>query len=381
MTALDGIKVLDFSQAMAGPTCGMLLGDFGAEVIKLEPPDGESSRKWGSARVGDGDQFSGLYLALNRNKSSVVLDLKSDEGKDAIRSLIREADVILENFRPGVADRLGFGYKEAVAIKPDIVYCSISGFGQDGPLRNRPGFDMLLQAYAGHMSITGEPGRASVRTGPSPIDLLSGAHAAYGIMVALYERRSSGQGQYIDISLYDTAIHLISHYIADYTGGGGLPEKHGAFFAFLAPYGMFDARDREFYLGVDSRSYPAFCEAIGRADLATDERFRTNVDRLRNRDALHAELMPVFRSKNAETWTELCMRLGIPTSLVNNLAEVLDQDQAKARDMIVKTGIEDVLTAGVPLKMSRTPGTIRRKPPLLGEDTDRVLAGLQRAAE
>jgi crotonobetainyl-CoA:carnitine CoA-transferase CaiB-like acyl-CoA transferase len=359
----------------------MLLGDFGAEVIKLEPPGGESSRKWGSARVGEGGQFSGLYLALNRNKSSVVLDLKSEKGKNAIRGLIREADVILENFRPGVADRLGFGYTDAVAIKPDIIYCSISGFGQDGPLRNRPGFDMLLQAYAGHMSITGEPGRASVRSGPSPIDLLSGAHAAYGIMVALYERQRSGQGQYIDVSLYDTAIHLISHYIADHTGGGGLPGKHGAFFAFLAPYGMFDARDREFYLGVDSRSYPAFCEAIGRADLATDERFSTNVKRLRNRDALHAELMPIFRSKDAETWIDLCITLGIPSSLVNNVAEVLDQDQAKAREMVVQTGIAGVLTAGVPLKLSRTPGTIRCPPPLLGEDTERVLADLERAAK
>lgn len=381
MTALDGIRVLDFSQAMAGPTCGMLLGDFGAEVIKFEPPEGESSRKWGSARVGEDGQFSGLYLALNRNKSSVILDLKSAEGKAAVRRLIHQADVIIENFRPGVADRLGFGYQEAASIKPDIVYCSISGFGQDGPLRDRPGFDMLLQAYAGHMSITGEPGRPSIRTGPSPIDLLSGAHAAYGIMLALYERQRSGQGQFIDVSLYDTAIHLVSHYIADTTAGGGLPGKHGPFFAFLAPYGMFDARDREFYLGVDSRSYPAFCAAIDRSDLVTDERFRTNVDRLKNRDALHAELMPVFQSKDAASWIELCTGLGIPTSLVNNLAEVLEQDQAEARGMIVRAGIEDVRTAGIPLKLSRTPGSIRRPPPRLGEDTSHVLAGLPTAAE
>ncbi|MGV0821054.1 CaiB/BaiF CoA transferase family protein [Martelella sp. AMO21009] len=376
MAVLEGIKVLDFSQAMAGPTCGMLLGDFGAEVIKLEPPTGESSRRWGSARLGEDDQFSGLYLALNRNKSSVVLDLKTEAGKCAIRKLIARSDVIIENFRPGVAARLGFGYQEAAQINPKIVYCSISGFGQDGPLGQRPGFDMLLQAYAGHMSITGEPGRPSVRTGPSPIDLLSGAHAAYGIMLALYERQTSGKGQYIDLSLYDTAIHLISHYIADYTAGGDIPEKHGPFFAFLAPYGMFDAKDREFYLGVDSKSYPAFCKAIGREDLIDDARFKSNVDRLRNREALHAELQPIFAAKDAKTWTEMCMNIGVPTSLVQSIPEVLAQEQGVFRDMFVKSGIGDAITAGIPLKLSRTPGKIRQSPPALGTATEMVLSDL-----
>lgn len=373
MAPLEGIRVLDFSQAMAGPACGMLLGDFGAEVIKLEPPEGESSRRWGSARVGEDGQFSGLYLALNRNKSNVVLDLKSTEGKAAVRKLIASADVILENFRPGVATRLGFGYADAAAIKPDIIYCSISGFGQDGPLRDRPGLDMLLQAYVGHMSITGEPGRPSVRTGPSPIDLLTGAHAAYGIVLALRERDKTGRGQEIDLSLYDTAVHLISHYIADYTGGAGLPGKHGPYFAFLAPYGMFAARDREFYLGVDSRSYPAFCNAIGRGDLIDDPRFKTNVDRLRNRDALHEQLIPVFQAHDAQHWVDLAMKIGVPTSLVNDIAEVLEQEQAAAREMIVPSGVADVRIAGIPLKLRGTPGAILRKPPRLGEDNARIL--------
>jgi len=373
---LEGIRVLDISQAMAGPTCGMLLGDFGAEVIKIEPPEGESARKWGKARVGPDGQFSGLFLALNRNKAGLVLDLKTAEHKAAMRELIRSADVIIENFRPGVAKRLGFGYEEAAEINPGIIYCSISGFGQTGPLRDRPGLDMLLQAFVGHMSITGEPGRPSVRTGPSPIDLLTGAHGAYGIMLALRHREKTGRGQYLDLSLYDTAIHLVSNYMADFTGGGGVPEKHGAFFAFLAPYGMFDAADREFYLGVDSRSYPPFCKAIGRADLIDDPRFKTNVDRLRNRDALHAELMPIFKAKSAQHWVDLCMELGIPTSLVHDLGEVLQQDQAAARDMIVDAGIAEVKTAGIPLKMSETPGQIRRAPPELGADTAAILAAL-----
>jgi crotonobetainyl-CoA:carnitine CoA-transferase CaiB-like acyl-CoA transferase len=369
---LDGIRVLDFTQAMAGPTCGMLLGDFGAEVIKIEPPEGDGSRRWGVARMGEDGQSSGLYVALNRNKSSVVLDLKSDTDKAACRNLISQSDIIIENFRPGVAPRLGIGYEQAQAIRPDIIYASISGFGQTGPLRDRPGLDMLLQAFVGHMSITGEANRASVRTGTSPIDLLTGAHCAYGLMLALRHRDQTGEGQYVDLSLYDTAIHLVSHYIADFTGGGSLPVKHGPFFGFLAPYGVFDGSDREFYMGVDSRSYPGFCKAIGREDLIDDARFVNNVQRLRNRDALHTELLPIFRAHPATYWIELFTKLGVPTSLVEDISEVIRQPQAEAREMIVKTSIGNALSAGIPFKLSKTPGSIRKPPPMLGADTARL---------
>ena len=185
---LDGVRVLDFTQAMAGPDCSMLLADFGAEVVKVEPPGGDGSRSWGSSRFGPGGQFSALYLAFNRNKASIEVDLKSAAGKEAAKDLIARSDVVIEGFRPGVAYRLGIGYEQVAAIRSDIVYCSISGFGQTGPLRERPGYDQLLQAYAGHMSITGEPARPSVRIGPSAIDLLTGAHAAFGILVALRDR-------------------------------------------------------------------------------------------------------------------------------------------------------------------------------------------------
>lgn len=376
MSVLQGVRVLDFSQAMAGPACGMLLADFGAEVIKIEPPKGESSRSWGTARAGENDQFSGLYIALNRNKASITLDLKSEKGQEIISELIKTSDIILENFRPGVADRLGIGYEDTKKLKEDIIYCSISGFGQTGPNRNLPGFDMLLQAYAGHMSITGEPDRPSVRTGPSPIDLLTGAHASYALALALIERQKSGRGQYIDLSLYDTALHLVGHYIADYTAGGALPAKHGPFFAFLAPYGIFKAKDREFYLGVDSRSYANFCNEIGCPHLIDDERFTTNAERLRNRDALHEILVPLFAEHDAAYWTDLCTRLGIPTSLVNDITEVLTQDQAQARDMIINSGIDQTQSAGIPIKMSVSTGTIHRPPPKLGEDTERILAEL-----
>lgn len=373
MLPLNQVKVIDFSQAMAGPACTLLLADFGAEVIKVEPPEGEGSRRWGSARFGEDNQMSGLFVSLNRNKSSVVVDLKSPEGLAAIEKLIESADVIVENFRPGVADRLGIGFERCRELKPDILYCSISGYGQNGPLRDRAGLDMLMQAYVGHMSITGEQGRPSVRTGTSPIDLLTGAHAAFGILVALLERNRSGKGQRIDLSLYDTAVHLITHYIADYSGGGGVPGKSGPFFAFLAPYGMFEASDREFYLGPDSRSFGPLCKELGLPGLVEDPRFKTNVDRLANRDALHAELIPLFKGQPADHWVSLCHRLGIPASTVDTVPEVIAHEQAAAREMIVESGFAEVKTGGIPIKLSGTPGTIRKKAPLLGNDTDRYL--------
>jgi len=373
---LDGIRVLDFTTAMAGPDASMLLADFGAEVIKVEPPEGESSRRWGIARFGAGGDSSGLFAALNRNKASITVDLKSQEGAAAIRRLASEADVVIESFKPGVAERLGVGYAELSALRPEIVYCSVSGFGQTGPLREQPGYDQLLQAYAGHMSVTGEAGRPSVRIGPSAIDLLTGAHAAFGIMLALRERDRSGVGQHVDTSLYDSSLHLISHYIADYTGSGQLHGKLGGSFAFLAPYGMFQARDREMYIGVGTDvMFAKLCEALGAPGLPTDPRFATNGARVEHRDELDAELAPLFATRDGARWVEVCLALGIPSSLVNDLAEVVAQEQALAREMIVETGIAGVRSAGIPIKLDRTPGSIRRAPPSLGADNEALLPG------
>jgi crotonobetainyl-CoA:carnitine CoA-transferase CaiB-like acyl-CoA transferase len=374
---LDGVRVIDFTAAMAGPDCSMLLADFGAEVIKVEPPNGEGSRNWGVARFGEHDEFSGLYLALNRNKASITVDLKSEVGKHAVRELLQTADVVMESFTPGVADRLGIGYEQVLELKPDVIYCSISGFGQTGPLRDRPGYDQLLQAYAGHLSVTGEPDRPSVRIGPSAIDLLTGAHAALGIVMALLERDRSGQGQRLETSLYDSSLHLVTHFIADYTGSGKLQPKVGGGFAFLAPYGMFTAGDGEFYMGVgNDRMFARLCEAIDRSDLVDDPRFARNGDRVAHRAELDAELAGVFAAQPAEHWVQLCFELGIPTSLVCDISEVAQQEQAAAREMIVDTGVENVRSAGIPIKMSRTPGTLRTPPPGPGADNQRILAPL-----
>jgi crotonobetainyl-CoA:carnitine CoA-transferase CaiB-like acyl-CoA transferase len=371
---LAGIRVLDFTTAMAGPTASMLLADFGAEVIKVEPPEGESSRRWGSARFGPGGDSSGLFLALNRNKSSITIDLKSPAGAAAVDRLVREADVVMESFKPGVADRLGIGYEQLRQIKPDIVYCSVSGFGQNGPLREAPGYDQLLQAFSGHMSITGEPGRPSVRIGPSAIDLITGAHAAFGVALALRVRDQTGAGQYVETSLYDSSLHLISHYIADFTGSGRLPGKIGGSFAFLAPYGMYQARDRELYLGVGTDvMFAKLCEALGAPDLVSDPRFEANPQRVAHRAELDGALAPLFAAADAAHWVEVCLGLGIPASLVNDLSEVVEQDQARAREMIVDSGVEGVRTAGLPLKLHLTPARIRRPPPSLGADNDALL--------
>jgi formyl-CoA transferase len=366
---LDGVRVLDFTTAMAGPTASMLLADFGASVVKVEPPEGESSRRWGVSRFGPAGDQTGLFAALNRNKASITVDLKSPAGQSAVHALAAAADVAIESFKPGVAARLGIGYEQLSEEHPELVYCSISGFGQTGPLREHPGYDQLLQAYAGHMSVTGEAGRPSVRIGPSAIDLVTGAHAAYGIVLALRERDQSGRGQHLETSLYDSSLHLITHFIADYTGSGQLPGKLGGDFAFLAPYGMFAGSDREFYMGVGTDTmFGKLCEALDVAALAQDPRFASNGARLEHRAQLTALLEPLFAQREAAHWTRLCRELGIPASLVSDLSEVIEQEQALAREMVLETGITGVRSAGIPIKLARTPGTIRRPPPSLGAD-------------
>jgi crotonobetainyl-CoA:carnitine CoA-transferase CaiB-like acyl-CoA transferase len=377
---LAGVRIVDFTTAMAGPAASMLLADFGADVVKVEPPDGESSRRWGSARFGDRGDRSGLFLALNRNKASVTVDLKSEAGAAAVERLVRDADVVMESFKPGVAERLGIGYEQLSALRPDLIYVSVSGFGQTGPLREQPGYDQLLQAFSGHMSITGEPDRPSVRIGPSAIDLITGAHAAFGVVLALRVREQTGAGQHLETSLYDSSLHLISHYIADYTGSGRLPGKIGGSFAFLAPYGMFAARDREIYVGVGTDTmFAKLCYALGAPELAGDPRFATNPERVARRDELDETLAPLFAAGDAASWVETFLRLGIPASLVNDISEVVAQDQALAREMIVESGVEGVRTAGLPLKLSLTPARIRRPPPSLGADN--ALLGEARAAD
>jgi crotonobetainyl-CoA:carnitine CoA-transferase CaiB-like acyl-CoA transferase len=377
MAPLEGIVVLDFTNNGAGPACSMLLGDFGADVIKVEPPQGDATRAWGATRMGERGQFTPTYISLNRNKSSIALDLKSEEGKAAVQALMANADVIIESFSPGVAARLGIGYEEISKKRPEVVYCSVSGFGQSGPLTERPGFDNLLQAFCGHMSLTGEPGRPSVRNGPSSIDYLTGAHAAFGIMVALRHRDLTGKGQWVDSCLFDNAIYLVGNHLTDAMATKRIPGKMGSHFALMAPYGVFRASDREFYIGVSSDlMWQKLCEAAGRPDLAADPRFARNADRLNNRAALHEEVGRMFVAKPAQHWINVALSLGIPHSLVRDLGEVAQDEHMAARGLLYDSGIEGVRTVGTPFKMSLTPGTHAKRAPALDADRESILKRL-----
>lgn len=375
MSALEGLKIADFTQAMSGPICAQLFGDLGAEVIKIEPLGGDGARKWGSARWGENDEFSSEYLALNRNKSSIALDLKHPRGLEVARRIVAQSDVLLENYKPGVIARLGLGYEEMAKLNPRLVFCSISGFGQTGPFAARPGYDQLMQAYAGLLSITGDPGRTSVRIGPSAIDVLTGSYAMIGILAALRERDRSGLGQSVDVSLYESAFQTVTHYLVDATGTGKPMGKSGPYFQFLAPYGVFMASDREFYLGVGTQPmWLKLCEAMGQNELTHDPRFLTNRDRTKNMAALYAILEPLFKARPAEYWTALADSLAIPNSLIHDLSEVVLQEQALAREAVVPVdGIPGLRSAGIPVKLSRTPGSIRKPPPSLSADADDVL--------
>lgn len=378
MMALDGLRMIDFSDHAAGPVCSMMLADQGAEVIKVEPIGGEKSRRWGHARFGENNQFSSIYLALNRNKKSIAVNLKSPKGIELALKLVKSADVVLENMKVGVMERLDLGYEACARVNPRIVYCSLTAFGATGPLAKRPGFDLLMQAYAGPLSVTGEPDRPAVRIGPSAIDFVTGAHGSFGILAALRERDRSGKGQKLDTSLYESAIHLMTHLMADCTGTGMVPKRTGPYFSFLAPYGIFQARDREFYLGCSTDAmWTRLCTEVGWTELMADPRFKTNGDRARDQDPLYEILVPRFKERNAAEWVAIADKLMIPSSLIHDLSEVVVQEQALAREAVIPIrGIERVRTAGIPIKLNRTPGTVRLAPPRIGEHTDEALASI-----
>lgn len=378
MMALEGIKLIDFSDHAAGPVCSMTLADQGVDVLKVEPIGGEKSRRWGHARFGENNQFSSIYLALNRNKKSIAINLKSPKGLEIAKKLVASADVVLENMKVGVMERLGLGYDACAAVNPRIVYCSLTAFGATGPLAKEPGFDLLMQAYAGPLSITGEEGRPAVRIGISAIDFLTGAHGAFGILAALRERDRSGKGQKLDTSLYESAIHLMTHIMADYTGTGTLPTRTGPYFSFLAPYGIFQARDREFYMGCSTDAmWTRLCTEQGWNDLMADPRFKTSGDRARNQTELYEVLVPRFKQRDAAEWVALATKLAIPNSLIQNLSEVVVQEQALAREAVIPIkGIDKMRTSGIPIKLNRTPGQVRLAPPRVGEHTDQTLASM-----
>jgi crotonobetainyl-CoA:carnitine CoA-transferase CaiB-like acyl-CoA transferase len=377
---LEGVRVVDLSQVMAGPFCTMLLGDLGADVIKVEPPDGDLSRGMGGRRLQMTGKDKAPFLALNRNKRSVVLDLKEPEGRDRLTNLLREADVMVESFRPGVADRLGIGYAHVSAVNPRLVYASISGFGQSGPWADRPGFDLIAQAMSGVMSVTGSAEAEPVKCGVPISDLAAGLYAVVGIQAALLARARLGKGQRVETSLFEAALGLSVWEATEYWATGEAPQPMGSSHRLSAPYQAFRAHDGFLTIAALTTSHwERLCNVLDKPGLATDPLYATNADRLANLETLSAEIERALASDSVDGWVGRLLAQGIPCGPILNYAQVFAAPHTAARDMVevIEHPVEGpVSTLGIPVKLGVTPGTIRRAPPLLGQHTESVLAAV-----
>ncbi|MEM2338260.1 MAG: CaiB/BaiF CoA-transferase family protein [Candidatus Bathyarchaeia archaeon] len=376
---LKGIRILDLSRILTGPFCSMILADLGAEVIKVEMPrSGDDARLWGPPFI-RGE--SAYFLCLNRNKKSITLNLKSEKGKAIIYKLVKECDVLLENFKPGVTKRLGVDYETISKINPRIIYCSITGFGQTGPYQDYPAYDIVIEGMGGLMGITSEPDRPPRGVGIAIADIGAGMYAAIAILAALIAREKTGKGQWIDVSLLDSTVSLMTHMAANYFATGIVPKRDGSTHPNIAPYQCFKARDGK-YLTVavgNDRIWRNFCEALGLADLAENPKFSTNPKRVKNRDELIPTLEKIFLNKTRDEWIDILLKKGVPCGPVYAIDEVFRDPQVLHRKMLVeiehpKAGT--IKQIGIPMKFSETPGEIRTAPPLLGQHTDEILKNL-----
>jgi crotonobetainyl-CoA:carnitine CoA-transferase CaiB-like acyl-CoA transferase len=376
---LSGMRVIDLTRVLAGPFCAMTLGDMGAEVIKIEEPGkGDDTRGWPPFAGGEATYF----LSVNRNKKSLTLNLKPVEGQQILRALIATADVVLENFRPGTMERLGFGYERLRQDNPGLVYCSISGFGESGPESSRPGYDLIVQGESGVMDLTGFPDGPPVKVGNSVADLVSGMAAAQGIALALLARERTGKGQKVEISMLDVMASLLTYQAGLYWNAGGKPGRRGNQHPSIVPYEVFQAQDAYLTLGVANNSlWERTCRAIGREDLTKDPRFDTEANRVANRGVLVPLLNEIFGARPADEWLSRLEHHGVPAGRIKTVAEVCESAHLKARGMAVtlphpKAG--SITMMGVPVRLHDTPGTITAPPPVLGEHTEEILTGLLR---
>ena len=372
---LEDVTVLDLSHALAGPFCSTMLADFGARVIKLEPKGaGDIARAWGPPLPGGETSY---FVSLHRNKKGIEIDLKHPDGKALFFRLVDKCDVVLENYRVGALARLGLGYDKARERNPGIIYCSVSGFGQDGPYRDRAALDLILQAESGMISVTGEPGGHGVRCGVSVADLTAGMYAAYGIMLALRVKEKTGRGQAIDVSMLEGQLSLLGSMIGAYFADGETPAPMGTAYKALLPYQTFRTKTRDLALAVGSEKlWKEFCPAIGRPDLTDDPRYRTNAQRAKNRDTLIPALQEMFLTRSYEDWEGVLLPRGIPMGAINGIGEVVKHPQVAARGTLVEMDhprAGKVRMVGAPVRLSETPGSVRSPAPTLGEHTDEVL--------
>lgn len=376
--ALENVKVLDLSRVLAGPYCTMILGDMGAEVIKVEAPGGsDETRKWGPPFK---NGVSAYYLCANRNKKSITVDLKSAEGIEIIKKLVSESDVIINNFKAGTMERFGLDYETLAAINPGIVYCSITGFGETGPNKDMPGYDFIIQAMSGLMSITGDADSGPQKVGVAITDILTGLYACIGIQGALLERNQSGKGQKLDLSLYDSATSALVNIGSNYLMSGKIPQRLGNHHANIVPYQTFKTADGEMVIAVgNDNQFKKLCQLMGKPEFMEAERFQTNPSRLEHRNELVPLLQEVFLTKSTAYWQEQCKQNKIPCGPIYDLAEVTNDPQLRARNMFIACEhpiAGNVKMIGSPLKFSRTPVEVRHHPPDAGEHTDEILANL-----
>ncbi|NKM31243.1 CaiB/BaiF CoA transferase family protein [Rhizobium laguerreae] len=386
--SLEGLRILDLSRILAGPTCTQLLADLGADVIKVERPDiGDDTRSWGPPFVPDADggdsDLSAYFLSANRNKRSIAIDLASDEGVALVERLAAVSDVVIENYKPGDLDRRGLGYEDLRKIKPDIVWCAISGFGQIGPYAERTGYDFLVQAMGGIMSITGESDTAGgrpLKVGLGIADVMCGMYATVGILAALRHRDRTGEGQYIDLALYDSQVAWLINAATNHLVSGKVPGRIGNRHPNIAPYQTFATAAGEIAIAVgNDQQFARLCTAIGCPDLAGDKRFRRNRDRVVNVDALDRLVTEALRADTAENWEQRLVHAEIPAGRVATIDQVMTNPHTLAREMIMPMETVDGQTVhllGNPLKMSATPVRFDRAPPHVDQDKDAVLREL-----
>ncbi|OUM02159.1 CaiB/BaiF CoA transferase family protein [Variovorax sp. JS1663] len=399
--ALEGIKVLDLSRVLAGPWCTQILADLGADVVKIERPGvGDDTRTWGppflkDAHGRDTDQAT-YFTACNRNKRSVTIDMATAEGQALLKKMAAQADIVVENFKTGGLKQYGLDYESLRAINPRLVYCSVTGFGHDGPHAARAGYDLMIQATSGMMSITGrpdeEPGGGPLRVGVALTDLFTGVYAATAILAAVEVRHRTGEGQHIDMALLDVGMAILANQASAFLNTGVAPKRQGNSHPSLAPYQDFHTKDGAMLLAIGNNGqFTRFCEAAGQAEWATDPRFTTNTLRVRHREVLVPMMETITRTRTTAEWIALLEDKAVPCGPINNIAQAFEDEQVKARGLAVALprdagdGISQIVGVASPLRLQATPPVMRRAPPALGQHTDEVLAELglddkQRAA-
>ena len=380
---LVGIRVLDLSRVLAGPWATQTLGDLGADVIKVEKPgSGDDTRAWGPPFFGDkDDQLSAYFMSANRGKRSLALDITCGEGQEVVRKLAARCDIVVENFKVGGLAKYGLDYAGLSAVNSGIIYCSITGFGQTGPYRDRPGYDLLIQGLGGMMSITGEPdsvpGGGPMRAGVAVTDLFTGMYSAVAILAALHHREKTGEGQHIDMGLLDTQVAVLANQGMSYLVSGNAPGRQGNSHPSIVPYQSFATKDGHMILAVgNDGQFARFCTAVGRSDLSEDERFRTNPARVTNRDSLIPVLEEILLTRTTDDWVELLEVNTVPGGPINGMKRVFENEQVVARALsknIVRDNGEAMPTVASPMQFSKTPVGYNRAPPNLGQHTREVL--------